>query len=108
MARIALDFGIVNIMLAAFNLIPIPPLDGSAVIERLLPARVLPQYYRMRFGFMIIVLGLVLFDQSLCSGFSATSRTGSSRCSSERRPVPGHALAIRPDQLAGVSRPIAS
>ncbi len=56
---------IVNIILAVFNLIPIPPLDGSALVERLLPAAVLPQYYRMRFGFMIIVLGLVLFDQSL-------------------------------------------
>lgn len=65
LARIALDFGVVNIILAVFNLIPIPPLDGSAVVERLLPASVLPQYYRLRFGFMLIILALVLFDQSL-------------------------------------------
>lgn len=63
-ARIANDFGVLNIVLAVFNLIPIPPLDGSALIERLLPASALPQYYRMRFGFMILVLFLVLFDQS--------------------------------------------
>jgi len=62
--HIAVDFGVLNIVIAVFNLIPIPPLDGSAVIERLLPASALPQYYRMRFGFMIVVLFLVLFDQS--------------------------------------------
>ena len=29
--------GYVNVLLAVFNLIPLPPLDGSAVFERLLP-----------------------------------------------------------------------
>ncbi len=65
LAQIAFYFGIVNVILAVFNLIPIPPLDGSALVERLLPASVLPQYYRMRFGFMIVVLALVFFDQGL-------------------------------------------
>src|SRR2546427_1148881 len=36
--RALLLFGLVNVILAAFNLIPLPPLDGSAVLERLLPA----------------------------------------------------------------------
>ena len=60
-------FGLVNILLAAFNMIPIPPLDGSALIERLLPASALPGYYRMRMGFLVVVLVLVLFDQNLLS-----------------------------------------
>ena len=30
--------GVMNAFLAAFNLLPIPPLDGSAVVGRLLPA----------------------------------------------------------------------
>ncbi len=34
------DFGFANVILAAFNLIPLPPLDGSALIERVLPASV--------------------------------------------------------------------
>ncbi|MDA8266313.1 MAG: site-2 protease family protein [Actinomycetota bacterium] len=57
----AIDFGVVNILLAVFNLIPIPPLDGSALLERMLPAQVLPQYYRLRFAFMIVVLIVVLY-----------------------------------------------
>jgi len=40
--------GLVNLILAAFNLIPIPPLDGSAIIERFLPRRSLAKYYQLR------------------------------------------------------------
>jgi Zn-dependent protease len=40
--------GLVNLILAAFNLIPIPPLDGSAIIERFLPTRSLQRYYQLR------------------------------------------------------------
>lgn len=40
--------GLVNLVLAVFNLIPIPPLDGSAIIERFIPARHLQQYYQLR------------------------------------------------------------
>lgn len=57
-------FGIVNVIIAVFNLIPIPPLDGSAVLERFLPEWVLPQYYRLRMLSMFLVIFLVLFDPS--------------------------------------------
>jgi Zn-dependent protease len=40
--------GLVNLILAVFNLIPIPPLDGSAIIERFLPRRSLQRYYHLR------------------------------------------------------------
>jgi Zn-dependent protease len=40
--------GYVNVILAVFNLIPIPPLDGSSVIERLIPRRWLPEYLSIR------------------------------------------------------------
>ncbi len=53
-------FGFVNVVLAAFNLIPIPPLDGSAMIERLLPARWFPTWLRLRQYSMGIVLAIVL------------------------------------------------
>jgi Zn-dependent protease len=51
--------GFANVIIAAFNLIPIPPLDGSAVVERLLPQSVLPSYYRVRSFSMLLVLALV-------------------------------------------------
>ena len=52
--------GAVNVILAVFNLIPLPPLDGSAVVERLLPARWWPGYLRMRQYSMGLLLVLVL------------------------------------------------
>ena len=40
-----------NLLLLAFNLIPIPPLDGSHVIKHLLPPSLAAQYERFgRFG----------------------------------------------------------
>jgi Zn-dependent protease len=51
--------GWANAILAAFNLIPIPPLDGSAVIERLLPRSMWPAYLRFRqysFGILLVVV----------------------------------------------------
>jgi Zn-dependent protease len=48
LGQILLIGGIANLVLAIFNLIPCPPLDGAAVLERLLPARLLPDYYRLQ------------------------------------------------------------
>jgi len=53
--------GLVNLLLAFFNLLPIPPLDGSSVIERFLPARWLPTWHRMRMYSLLVVIALVLF-----------------------------------------------
>jgi Zn-dependent protease len=60
--RIVFDFGFVNVILAAFNLLPIPPLDGSAVIERFLPGSWAPQWYRFRqysFGLLLLLVFVV-------------------------------------------------
>jgi len=51
---------VINLVLAIFNLIPIPPLDGSKVLAMLLPAWLRLHYARMeRFG-MIIIIFLLL------------------------------------------------
>ena len=57
--------GLVNVFLAVFNLIPLPPLDGSVVVERLLPARLLPGYYRIRPFTILIPLIIVLLFPSV-------------------------------------------
>jgi Zn-dependent protease len=45
-----------NVILCVFNLIPIPPLDGSAVLERLMPKSWWPGYLRFRQYSMPILL----------------------------------------------------
>ncbi|MCU1461550.1 MAG: peptidase [Acidimicrobiales bacterium] len=53
-------FIVVNVILAAFNLLPIPPLDGSALVERVLPRQWWPAYLRFRQYSMGLVLIVVL------------------------------------------------
>lgn len=49
--------GMLNVLLAVFNLLPIPPLDGSAMIERVLPHQWWPTWLRFRqYGFGILLL----------------------------------------------------
>lgn len=57
-----LRYGIfLNLVLAVFNLIPIPPLDGSHVFKYLLPRRLAEQYVRVgMYGMAILVLLLIL------------------------------------------------
>ncbi len=54
--------GLVNVVLAVFNLLPIPPLDGSAMIERFLPHTWWPTWLRFRqygFGILLILVFLI-------------------------------------------------
>jgi len=72
--EVVLYLGFVNVLLAVFNLLPIPPLDGSALIERVLPHRWWPTWLRFRqwsFGLLLIVVLLIpgslsaVFDPAL-------------------------------------------
>jgi Zn-dependent protease len=60
LAWILFYFGVINLVVAAFNLIPIPPLDGSALLERVIPVRYLPGYYRVRMAMLVVVVFVVI------------------------------------------------
>ena len=47
----------VNIVLMTFNLIPIPPLDGSRIVAALLPGEMAIPYMRLeRIGFILVII----------------------------------------------------
>jgi len=61
-----LVFAIVNLFLGVFNFLPIPPLDGAAIVERVLPPGWLPRWYQFR-QYGILVLFLLVFLTSFPS-----------------------------------------
>jgi Zn-dependent protease len=58
--RVVVLFGYVNVLLAVFNLLPIPPLDGSAMVERALPRSWWPGWLKFRQYSMPILIVIVL------------------------------------------------
>ena len=56
-----MNFLTINLFLALFNLLPIPPFDGSHIVEGLLPPKAAQVYARLhRFGFLLIFLLLIV------------------------------------------------
>lgn len=54
-------FVLINIILASFNILPIPPLDGYKVFSRILSNKLYYQaeYYERKYGFIILMVFLI-------------------------------------------------
>ncbi len=64
--RMLLGFVVVNAALAVFNMLPIPPLDGSRLLPLVLPPAGRRLYARAApFGFVVLILLVFVFDGAL-------------------------------------------
>jgi Zn-dependent protease len=59
--RALLNFLMINLFLAVFNLLPVPPFDGGHVVEGLLPRPLARRYAQIgRFGIVLLLILLVV------------------------------------------------
>ncbi len=56
----------INVVLAVFNLLPIPPLDGSKILSVFLPAGMQRAMWQLeRYGFLLVILVITVFREQV-------------------------------------------
>lgn len=53
-------FSLINLYLMFFNLLPIPPLDGSSIFAFFLPKKYLPRYYKVQQYAFPVFIGVII------------------------------------------------
>lgn len=73
--RLLFLMGFLNVSLAVLNLLPIPPLDGSAIIERFLPPRAWRSWAVVRqYGMVVLLLVFLIDPRRLQAVFAPAER----------------------------------
>ncbi|MDR1015896.1 MAG: site-2 protease family protein [Coriobacteriales bacterium] len=65
-------YAYINLILLFFNIIPIPPLDGSSVLAVFLPRRALPYYYKVE-RYALPILMVLMFALPYVLSFNPVS-----------------------------------
>ena len=68
------QFLAINLFLALFNLLPIPPFDGSHIVEGLLPRGLARGYARLRRGGMLLVILVIVVLPRIFPSFDPIER----------------------------------
>jgi len=55
-------FVLINVIIGLFNLLPIPPFDGSHVVAGLLPSTLAVQWYRLQKVGLVLIFGLIAYS----------------------------------------------
>jgi Zn-dependent protease len=72
-AQVLVFFAFINLVLAFFNLIPVPPLDGSRVVQWLLRGEALQFYDSLeRYGFIVVIAIVFIFPGVIDAYFGVT------------------------------------
>jgi Zn-dependent protease len=67
LSRFVIIVMVMNVSLAIFNMLPVPPLDGSRVVEGVLPYRMRGTWERVVQYSPFLLLGVVFFGRGLIS-----------------------------------------
>jgi Zn-dependent protease len=70
----ALNFVFINIFLAVFNLLPVPPFDGGHVLEGLLPQRLRPTFQSIGRYSLLVLMALLLVLPAISSRADVVDR----------------------------------
>jgi len=64
-----LYFVLINLFIGLFNLLPIPPFDGSHIVGGLLPAKLRFHWYRLQRWGMLLIVGVIAYSWIFGTGW---------------------------------------